>query len=87
MKIALQSNPARRRQDGIAVIVMLVLIAMVVTFICANSQTLAGLRADVNLIEQQQLRRLNSFSTNAVNATSANVPTSTASNGRTAGHD
>jgi hypothetical protein len=63
MKISLQAT--RKRQDGLAVVVMLILIAMVLGFIVANTATLTTLHNDVKRIEQRQIRRLNSTTTNA----------------------
>ena len=51
----------RKSQSGFAVVIMLILLAMVLGFIMANSATLSTLHKDVQRIEQRQIRRLNSL--------------------------
>jgi hypothetical protein len=71
MKIHPSKSPARKRQDGAAVIIMLILLAMVLGFILVNARTLSTLHAEVKRIEQRQIRRLNAATTSATNSPSA----------------
>jgi hypothetical protein len=71
MKILIQTPAAnRRRQDGLATILMLILLALVLSFIIANASTLSTLHNDVKRIEQRQIRRINP----AVATTTTNSP-------------
>ncbi len=54
-------SKTRKRQDGLAVILMLILLTLVLGFIVANTTTLTTLHNDVKRIEQRQIRRLNSI--------------------------
>jgi len=49
----------RKRQDGIAAIIMLIVLMLVFGFIIANMNTLGALHNDVKRIEQRQIRRIN----------------------------
>jgi len=60
MKIDVLSPKIRRRREGIATIIMLILITMVLGFIIANIAVLSALHKDVKLIEQRQIRRIHS---------------------------
>jgi hypothetical protein len=56
----------RKREDGVvAVIVMLMLLALVLGFICANLQALSDLHSELKSVEQKQIRRLGYAATNA----------------------
>lgn len=71
MKILIHTSAKnRRRQDGLATILMLILLALVLSFIIANATTLSTLHSDVKRIEQRQIRRINPAAT----ATSTNSP-------------
>ena len=71
MRISLHTPAAKRkRQDGLATILMLILLALVLSFIIANASTLSTLHNDVKRIEQRQIRRINPGAT----ATSTNSP-------------
>ena len=59
MRIVHQPSTARKRQDGIASVIMLILVALVLSFIIANIATLSALHNDVKRIEQRQIRRIN----------------------------
>jgi len=63
-----------KRQDGLAAIIMLLLLALVFGFIIANMNTLSGLHNDVKRIEQRQIRRINPVTPPA----STNSPTAQA---------
>jgi hypothetical protein len=66
MKILTPSNSRlRQRQSGMAVIVILALLALVLGFIAVNFQALSSLHGELKLIEQRQIRRLNHSATNA----------------------
>jgi hypothetical protein len=49
---------SRRREDGIAVIVVLALIVMVLLFLMGNVRTFYSLEGDLRLLEKQQMHRL-----------------------------
>ena len=49
---------APRRRDGFAVLVVLALVAILLTYVAYNLRTLSSLDREVKLIEQHQLRRL-----------------------------
>ena len=59
MKIV-PTTKSRKRQDGLAAIIMLLLLALVFSFVIANMNTLSTLHNDVKRIEQRQIRRINS---------------------------
>ena len=59
MKIDIQTSEKRKRESGLATIVMLILLALVLSFIIANVSTLTTLHNDVKRIEQRQIRRIN----------------------------
>ena len=65
MKIDVLSPKIQRRRDGIATIIMLILITMVLGFIVANIAVLSALHKDVKLIEQRQIHRIHSTSARA----------------------
>jgi hypothetical protein len=58
----------RRRQQGTAMIVVLVLLAIVLIYVGDNLKTLSHLSRELKLVEQHQLRRLHSVAgaTNSV---------------------
>ena len=70
----IHSTNHHQRQDGLATILMLILLALVFSFIFANMNTLTTLHNDVKRIEQRQLRRINQPSPYA----STNSPSSPA---------
>jgi hypothetical protein len=51
---------ARRRQKGMAVIVVLALVSLVLVYVAANLRTLHHLTSDLKLIERAQKQRLQS---------------------------
>jgi hypothetical protein len=59
MRITLTSAKTRKRQDGIAAIIMLILLVIVFSFIIANMDTLGELHNNVKRLEQRQIRRIN----------------------------
>jgi hypothetical protein len=50
--------PATRRQDGMAVIAVVILISIVLIFVVGNARTLDYLRREMRLIETRQTSRL-----------------------------
>ena len=74
MKIA-HRHSARsrgRRQDGMAVIMVMALIALILIYLAANVRTLHVLHQEMRMIEQQQIHRLGLLQgTNAVSATNS----------------
>lgn len=48
----------RRSQQGLATIIMLVMLALVTVYVAANVRALRGLDRDLKLIEQKQIHRL-----------------------------
>jgi hypothetical protein len=68
MKILIR--PARHHEEGVAVIVVLALLAIMLIFVNANIRALYSLGRELKLIEQQQIKRLNAR-TNPTNAVAA----------------
>jgi hypothetical protein len=60
----------RRKEDGLATIVFITLLAIMVLLAAANTAALIHLHRDVKLLEQNQIKRLNA--SQAVPATAAN---------------
>ena len=56
MKITL-STSSRRKQNGSAVLIVLILLGILLMFIAGNTRTLNQLKREINLIEQKQLKR------------------------------
>jgi hypothetical protein len=71
MKISPGST--RRRQDGVAVIVILALLSILLIYVLANARSLHHLGRELKLLEQRQVQRLNSraITTNSVPTTTA----------------
>ena len=59
MKIVQTQITKRKRQSGIASIIMLFVLGLVFGFVIANMNTLSALHNDVKRIEQRQIRRIN----------------------------
>lgn len=64
--------PSHRREKGVAVIVMLAILAILLIYIAANVRSLDTLGREMQLVEQKQIRRL------SVHAGSTNNPTAVA---------
>jgi type II secretory pathway component PulK len=69
-------HPGRRR--GSAVLVVLVLLALMMVFISANSFTLHSLKRDLHRLEQKQLRRYRAAPLSNTNLVSVPGPTPSA---------
>ena len=69
-----QSTP-QRREDGSAVFVFIALLAIMVILVNADSQALFHLRQEINLLEQQQVKRLNAAQTHATDRVELPVKT------------
>jgi hypothetical protein len=73
MKISLKKSERslvsrKRSESGMATVLFIALLAIMMVFIMVESRSVIRLHQEVKLIEQQQLKRLNSPSTNAVSA-------------------
>jgi len=55
----------KSRESGSAVFVFIALLAIMMILVTANSDALFHLRREINLLEQQQVKRLNAAQTNA----------------------
>ena len=66
MRIICAKTSIRNRQAGIASVIMLILLALVLTFIIANINTLSALHNDVKRLEQRQIRRINPVSASTI---------------------
>lgn len=56
----LRRNIYRRHgRDGVAVVVVLALLALIFVFVAANLRALHNLKRDLKIVEQQQIKRLN----------------------------
>ena len=67
----------RPREGGSAVFVFVTLLAIMMILVTANSDALFHLRREINLLEQQQMKRLNASPTNA--AVNVELPAKTES--------
>ena len=56
MKINAHGSRRRGGQDGMAVIVVLALLAIMLIYIAANLRTLSSLGAELKLLEKQQMQ-------------------------------
>jgi hypothetical protein len=61
----------RRNESGMATVVFIILLAIMMILVTAESRALLHLRREVKLVEQQQLKRLNGSQTNTVVATTS----------------
>ena len=76
MKIASSTTKNfRKRNDGVAAIIMLTLLALILAFIFANLSALSDLRGELKVIEQKQIRRLNHPAANPPRESTAIPPT------------
>ena len=57
MKTTLQTSH-RRKQNGSAVLVVIILLGVMLAFIASNTTNLNQLKRELNLIEQKQLKRV-----------------------------
>lgn len=67
MKILIPSLACKRNHQGgfVAVIVMIILLGLILTFIVANVRVLATLHGDIKIVEKKQIQRLARDTTNA----------------------
>jgi len=56
---------SKRRQGGMAVIVMLALLSIMLIWIGASMRSLNRLHTEIKLLEHRQIQRLANFNTNA----------------------
>jgi hypothetical protein len=63
------TNPARARERGMATLIFIVLLAIMLVLVMAESSALFHLHREVRLLEQQQIKRLNASQTNSVAVT------------------
>jgi hypothetical protein len=68
MKIQ-KPNRFARRENGMATIFFIALLAIMIMLVAANLRALAHLHREVKLLEQQQVQRLNSAENNSVSVT------------------
>ena len=71
MKIQSYQNK-RRSESGLISVVFLVLMAIMVILVAANSRSLAHLHRETKLLERQQIQRLAEVGTNGVAAVPLN---------------
>lgn len=64
MKILIQS---RRREQGMATVVMLFLLSIILIYVSINMRLISTLEREVKVLEQKQIKRLN-VSAGATNA-------------------
>jgi len=75
MKTTVLASVHPGRQGGSAVLVVLVLLALMMVFISANSVTLHSLKRDLHRLEQRQLRRYRAAALTHTNLVSVPGPT------------
>ena len=65
-----QSAPrlARHTESGLATVLFIALLAIMMVLVMVESRSIIRLHQEVKLMEQQQIKRLNSPATNAVSA-------------------
>ncbi len=61
----MKTRHSPNRQAGSAVVVFIVLLGIMLALVAANGKTLVVLKKDLQLIERQQVRRLEKSQTNA----------------------
>jgi len=66
----------KRNEDGMATLVFITLLAIMMILVMAEARALFHLHREVKFLEQRQIKRLNTISTNSVTAaqSSASVP-------------
>ena len=69
----LLAHPHQRRQQGVAVIVVLALLSIMLLYVLANSRSLYDLGCELRLLEKQQIKRMNARMGNT-NAPTAQLP-------------
>lgn len=70
----------RPREDGAAVIVMLVLLSIILIYITANMRSLKQLHQELNLTERRQVNRLNPVQPVAIATNQIAAATNTSTN-------
>ena len=63
-----------RRNQGMAVIVVITLVSIIVIYLAFNLRTLASLQRELRLLDRQQTRRLQAASTSASGQAPTNRP-------------
>lgn len=66
-------HPTRRKENGMATMVFIILLAIMMILVMAESRALYNLRCEVNLIEKQQIKRLNGAPANAPTTTTPEI--------------
>jgi hypothetical protein len=66
MKISHSFFTPRRRQNGSAVLIFIMLLAIMMILATADSKALSRLHQEIKLLEQQQIKCLNAAQTNTV---------------------
>ena len=57
---------SKRSEDGMATLILIVLLAVMLVFVAAESSSLLNLRRDLQLLEQKQIQRLDASQTNSI---------------------
>lgn len=60
-----RNSSRRHHRDGVAVVVVLALLALIFVFVAANLRALYSLGRDLKIVEQQQIKRLNARAASA----------------------
>ena len=78
---ASRSTPPRPRESGMAVIVVMALVALVLIYLAGNTRTLYSLGRELKLIDRLQTRRLQAATqpTNSIPATNISLALPTSS--------
>jgi hypothetical protein len=69
---------ARAEERGMAVVVMLILMAILMMFVASNVRTLVQLKQEIRLVERKQIHRLEADGRTHANANQTNAITQTA---------
>jgi integral membrane sensor domain MASE1 len=71
MKISRSIFNRRRRQNGSATFVFIVLLAIMMILVTANGKAIFRLHRELNMLEQKQNQRLNVLQTNVTSVVSS----------------
>lgn len=71
MKIKLNNLAQRRSEGGMVTVIFIALLAIMMILLMVESKSLIRLRAEVKLLDQQQIKRLDGPQTNTVSTATA----------------
>ena len=57
---------SKRSEDGMATLILIVLLAVMLVFVAAESSSLLHLRSELQMLERRQIQRLDASQTNSI---------------------